>query len=1142
VRHFRSTITVLVILAVLGVFGLGVASAAVASGAASPVISSSGVWSPFAALDGVILAPTVTSFSPTSGPVGSVVTVNGSNFVDVSVVAFNGTPAGVNSLISATQLTATVPAGATTGPISVTNTGGTGTSTGSFSVIIVAAPTVTSFTPASGAIGSSVTVNGSGFDWATSVAFNGVSAAFVKVNDGQLTAIVPTGATSGPVTVSGPAGTGTSPSSFVVSWPAPTVTAVSPDHGPVGTTVTVTGTNFTGASVVTFGGTSAAFTVTDAAHISATVPNGAASGAVAVTTPGGTAASATSFTVNPAVSGFSPTSGPVGTVVTIGGTSLSGATAVTFGGAAAVSFTVASSTSINATVPPGAFTGVVAVTSPGGTATSAGVYTVTVVPAPTVSGFTPASGPVGTSVTITGTGLTGAAAVTFGAVAATDFTVDSATSIKAVVPAGAATGKVAVTTLGGTATSTGNFTVSSPTITSFTPTSGLSGASVTITGTGFTGATAVRFNGTDAAYIVNSSTQITATVPDGATTGPVAVNTPSGNVTSASSFTVASGAPVITSIDPTSVAAYGQTPIRLYVAGSGFEPGTAQVLWNDSVVLAAATPPVGPVPNPTAQLYVTLPTTVFATPTVGTIKVRNPATGFVSNSVQLTVVGPTISSITPATAGNTATAQTFELVGTNLQLAGGPSVVLRGITGTPTAGTTITATGVSLLLGSQTRISGTLNLATAGVGGTPAPAGSYDVSLVYTQDGAKTITLASAFTVTGAGLTGVEPATANNGMSAFVLTLKGTGLKALTNPIVTLKGPGTTGTTVVTGTGVSAANDGATMTATFNLTSPTVVQSGLYDVIITYAGTSKLTLAQALSVTNALPIITSLSPSTAWAGSVKPTVLMVNGIGFVPAPALLGATGSVASVGARIGTTTVVSGTQLTVPLVAADIAVPATVPITVLNPAPGGGTSAAFNLTVTAENTLPTSTITGYDLNWHRTPVTLTVTGIDSESGIQLLQSRIGSDSWTQLASSTLTVPAPPDHSGDGSKLVQVQATDWCNKLQPLPTQATVLIDTRGPTTTASCSSSVKKGKTLNLGYKASDALSQTCAVTLKIKNSGGSTVKTLSLGQQRSNTKGTYPFTCNLAKGKYRYYVYAVDLAGNKQTSAGSKTFQVK
>ncbi|MDX6452339.1 MAG: hypothetical protein QOH16_2388 [Gaiellaceae bacterium] len=165
---------------------------------------------------------------------------------------------------------------------------------------VASAPTVSSFTPTSGSPGTSVTVNGSGFTGATAVTFNGAAASFTVGSDAQLTATVPSGATSGPIAVTTPAGTGTSSSSFTVTaaTAAPKITSISPTSGPVGTVVAITGSGLTGATSVKFGGgVSAAYTVASDTRINATVPTGAASGGITVTAPGGSATSA-SFRVS----------------------------------------------------------------------------------------------------------------------------------------------------------------------------------------------------------------------------------------------------------------------------------------------------------------------------------------------------------------------------------------------------------------------------------------------------------------------------------------------------------------------------------------------------------------------------------------------------------------------------------------------------------------------------------------------------------------------------------------------------------------------------------------------------------------------------------------------------------------------------
>src|SRR2546426_8499259 len=128
-------------------------------------------------------APTITSFNPTNGVPGTMVTINGTGFSGATSVAFNGTTTSFNVNGSGTQITTTVPVGATTGKISVTTPGGTDQSSSNFTVN-GPAPTISSLAPSSSPPGTSLTINGSNFQGTTSVKFNGPAASSFNVNGG----------------------------------------------------------------------------------------------------------------------------------------------------------------------------------------------------------------------------------------------------------------------------------------------------------------------------------------------------------------------------------------------------------------------------------------------------------------------------------------------------------------------------------------------------------------------------------------------------------------------------------------------------------------------------------------------------------------------------------------------------------------------------------------------------------------------------------------------------------------------------------------------------------------------------------------------------------------------------------------------
>jgi hypothetical protein len=326
----------------------------------------------------------------------------------------------------------------------------------------------------------------------------------------------------------------------------PSVTALSLNSGSTagGTVVTITGSNFTGATGVNFGMVAAGFTFNNDGWITATAPAQAAGTVhVTVVTTSGTSStsSADQFTYSaatgPAVTAVSPTSGSIvgGTQVVIMGSGFSAASAVNFGTTPADSYSVLSDNAIQAYAPAQAAGTIdITVTTPSGTSgtSSADHYTYTADSLPTVTGLNTTSGPTagGNAVIITGTNFSDVSDVEFGVYSALNYYVNSTTQITAQVPAQpAATVDVTVTNPAGTSatSSSDHYTYNSgsaPTVTAVSPSSGpvAGGNLVTVTGTNFLGAYQVQF-GTNVAssFTVLSSTTIVVTAPAGGGTGSV---------------------------------------------------------------------------------------------------------------------------------------------------------------------------------------------------------------------------------------------------------------------------------------------------------------------------------------------------------------------------------------------------------------------------------------------------------------------------------------------------------------------------------------------------------------------------------------------------------------------------------------------
>ncbi|GLH67231.1 IPT/TIG domain-containing protein [Geothrix edaphica] len=160
-------------------------------------------------------------------------------------------------------------------------------------------PAISAVNPGHGSPGTAVVLTGTNLLGATAVTFNGNPAfAFTATSATEIDAVVPGGATTGPIRITTPGGSAASPAFTVDPALPPTITSFTPANLRVGTQVTLTGTHFVGATQVQFNGLNAAsFTVASDTEIRATAPTGLTAGSISVATPGGTATSGQIYTL-----------------------------------------------------------------------------------------------------------------------------------------------------------------------------------------------------------------------------------------------------------------------------------------------------------------------------------------------------------------------------------------------------------------------------------------------------------------------------------------------------------------------------------------------------------------------------------------------------------------------------------------------------------------------------------------------------------------------------------------------------------------------------------------------------------------------------------------------------------------------------
>jgi hypothetical protein len=452
-------------------------------------------------------------------------------------------------------------------------------------------PTVNGFTPANGAPFSTVTINGMDFTGVTEVVFgNNASAFFDIVNDTQISAIVPIGALSGPIKVRKTNCADVETTDFTVDPNAcPVINNISPASAAPGATVTITGTNLTAVSVLKFSNNAAAFfTVDSDTQITATVPNDAAPGPITLSKAG---------CPNVQTSNFTPCGNTLTLQVDDG--SLEAAVPVGTGTNFYVNrlTPVAYPATLNSVqlrmdqfqgVTPGTAISIVAGNSAAG---GANINNTTLQTTNTVTGpvdqfntynlanpLTINAGDfvIGFSMNVANGQFPGSLDTT-APHNARSYESQNGTTFTLIDN----NGNNADLLIRGLYTTTCQQGGMCPAVNGIAPNNGAVGATVTITGTNFTNATAVKFtNNVTAQFTVDSDTQITATVPTGAVTGVITISKTGCPDAQTDPFTVNPTCPAIT-VNPANPVLTDGTDGMAYTLGFTQTGGAGNIVWTN---------------------------------------------------------------------------------------------------------------------------------------------------------------------------------------------------------------------------------------------------------------------------------------------------------------------------------------------------------------------------------------------------------------------------------------------------------------------------------------------------------------------------------------------------------------------------------
>jgi hypothetical protein len=734
--------------------------------------------------------------------------------------------------------------------------------------------------------------------------------------------------------------------------PIPAIAALSPTNVASGSpafTIAAAGSDFVTASTIQWNGEALVTSYVSASQLTAQVPAsdvttaGTASVTVVNPAPGGGASSALSFTIIatnpvPAIAELSPStiaSGSPAFTLTVNGSDFVPASAVNWNGAALTTNYVSAS-QLTALVPAtdvtasGAASVTVVNPAPGGGASSALAFTIVASnPVPAIATLSPTNAAAGSpafTLTVNGSSFVPASAVKWnGAALATNYV--SASQLTALVPAadittvGAANVTVVNPALGGGASSALAFTIVAsnpvPAIATLSPTNAAAGSpafTLNVNGSSFVAASTVKWNGAALATNYVTASQLAALVPASDLTTAGAANVtvvnpaPGGGASSALAFTIIASNPVpaIATLSPTNAAA-GSPAFTLNVNGSSFVPASA-VNWNRA---ALTTNYVS-----ASQLTALVPASDLTAAGTASVTVVNPAPGGgISSALAFTIVAsnpvPVIATLSPTNAAAGSPAFTLTVNGSSFV----PASAVNW-NGAALATNYVSASQLIALVPAS-------DLTTAGAASVtvlnPAPGGGASSAFAFTIVASNPVPAIST----------LSPTNAAAGSPAFTLTVNGSSFVPAS--AVNWNGAALT-------TNYVSASQLTALVPAFDLTA-----AGAASVTVVNpapGGGTSSALAFTIVASNPVPVIATLSPTNAAAGSPAFT-LTVNGSNFVPS--------SVVNWNGAVLATNDVSASQLTALVPASDLTTAGAASVTVVNPAPGGGTSGPLSFTINA-------------------------------------------------------------------------------------------------------------------------------------------------------------------------------------------------